>query len=262
MPYDTLTEVRDALVAGGITGSHRSHPRRDNIAKIRALLDEDREAAFGLSGIERYSAAEILGFMSALTGCDADLGVLEGPDRIDPHRTVQALVDAGERLAAEASRGTKLLVATGHPTGLLEHHMRVADSYRKAGGKLLSPLEEQRFGSIYGRRGEVRYVGGVGCLGDGASLLHTHASWPMEELLEEEPHPELVLGDHGFAGAAIERNIPTIAVMDINDHALSIPPAENKDVVVVPLDDNRPPRLYEPSWVLLDRLVSGGSMSW
>ncbi len=73
----------------------------------------------------------------------------------------------------------------------------------------------------------------------------------MELLLEGEPWPDLVLGDHGFAGAAIERDIPTIAVMDINDPALAIAHAEKKDVVIVPMDDNRAPRSYEPAWELI-----------
>jgi hypothetical protein len=67
----------------------------------------------------------------------------------------------------------------------------------------------------------------------------------------------MVLGDHGFAGAAIARGIPTIAIMDINDHALAIAAAEGKDVTVIPLDDNRPPRTYEPASLLYERVLEG-----
>ena len=72
----------------------------------------------------------------------------------------------------------------------------------------------------------------------------------MEALLEEEPWPEVVFGDHGWAGAAIERGIPTIAVVDINDPALAVAWAQDKDMWAIPLDDNRAPALYEPSWKL------------
>ncbi|MEA2516835.1 MAG: Phosphatase, partial [Actinomycetota bacterium] len=51
--------------------------------------------------------------------------------------------------------------------------------------------------------------------------------------------------------AAIERGIQTIAVMDINDPALAVAWAEHKDVVIVPMDDNRAPRRYEPAWRLV-----------
>ena len=93
---------------------------------------------------------------------------------------------------------------------------------------------------------------------DGASLLHTHSSEAMEALLEAKPWPEIVLADHGYAGAALERDIATVAFMDINDQALALPWDEGKDVVIVPLDDNREPRFYEPSWKLFAQILSGG----
>jgi hypothetical protein len=79
----------------------------------------------------------------------------------------------------------------------------------------------------------------------------------MEALLGSDPWPDVVLGDHGFAGAAIERVIPTVAIMDINDPALAIAWAEGKDVIVIPMDDNRPPRLYEPSWTIFETVLRG-----
>jgi hypothetical protein len=33
--------------------------------------------------------------------------------------------------------------------------------------------------------------------------------------------------------------------------------AEGKDVAIVPMDDNRPPRLYEPSWRLFEAVLGG-----
>ncbi|MEA2497886.1 MAG: hypothetical protein QOH26_291, partial [Actinomycetota bacterium] len=108
-----------------------------------------------------------------------------------------------------------------------------------------------------GRHEEIRYVGGVGCLADWGNLKHTHSAHAMEALLEISEWPDLVLGDHGFAGAAIERDIPTIAVMDINDPALAIAWGEGKDVTIIPMDDNRPPHLYEPSWRLFEQILAG-----
>lgn len=256
MPEMTLQQVADALVAAGIAGPHASHARRANISKIYAMLDDDVEARFGLSGIERYSAAEVLGFAAELTGCSADIAEMEAEDSIDPARTVAQIVAAAERLAASARRGEMLLVVTGHPTGLLEHHIRVADAYQRAGGKLIRLREGEELG-LRGRSSQVRYNGGVGCLSDWGTLKHTHSSAPMEALLQARPHPDIVLGDHGFAGAAIEAGIPTIAVMDINDPALAVAAAEGRDVVVIPMDDNRPPRLYEPSWRVFEAVLAG-----
>jgi hypothetical protein len=230
----SLSDARDALVAAGVTGPHQSHTRRNALTKIKAMVSgDDEESRFGLSGLTTYSPAEVLGFMA-----------------------VDAIVAGAQRLKAEADRGSTLLCCTGHPTGMLEHYIRVLDAYRAAGGKVVVLHEDADLG-IRRRHSEIRYVGGVGMLADWGQLLHTHSSEPMEALLEAEPHPDFVIGDHGFAGAAIERGIPTLAIMDINDPALAVAWAEGKDVVIVPMDDNRPPRLYEPSWRLFEDILQG-----
>lgn len=260
MTRPDLSQVASALVAAGITGPHQSHSRRNNISKINAMLDGDADGSFGLSGLDRYSATEVLGFLAELTGCSSDIEDECEFDTIDPDRTVAGIVAAATRLRDEAARGSALLAATGHPTGMLEHHIRVVDAYRRAGGKALQLREDENFSSRSGRHVEVRYNGGVGCLADWGQLKHTHSSEAMERLLESEPWPDVVLGDHGFAGAAIERGIPTIAVMDINDPALAVAAAEGRDVVIIPMDDNRPPRLYEPSWTIFEYVIGGGDL--
>ena len=252
-----LVRARDALIASGITGAHQSHSRSDNLNKIRALIDGDIDASFGLDGFEKYSAGEVLSFLSELTGCSEDIEYWDGSDTLDPDKTIHSIASAAERLRDHARRGDTLLAVTGHPTGLLEHHIRVVDAYRRAGGKILRLREEEKFplGRGYG---EMRYIGGVGCLSKGASLVHTHSAEPMVALLEAEPWPDVVLGDHGYAGIPITRDIPVVAVMDINDPALAVAWAEHpENVAIIPMDDNRPPRLYEPSWKIFEVVLAG-----
>lgn len=260
MQRPDLSQIADALVAAGITGPHQSHSRRNNISKINAMLEGDGDGSFGLSGLDKYSAIEVLGFLAELTGCSGDIEDECEFDTLDPERTVAGIVAAASRLRDEAARGAALLTVTGHPTGMLEHHMRVVDAYRRAGGKVLLLREDENLSTRAGKHIEVRYNGGVGCFADWGQLRHTHSSEPMERLLESEPWPDVVLGDHGFAGAAIERGIPTIAVMDINDPALAVASAEGRDVVIIPMDDNRPPRLYEPSWSVFEYVLAGGEL--
>jgi histidinol phosphate phosphatase hisN-like protein len=251
MPSSLLAAARAELLANGVVGRHGSHTRANNISKIRSLVDGESGSSFGLSGMTRYSVEEVLSFLAELTGCSPDALDLAGEDTLDPDLTVAAIARAADRLADAARRGATLFAGTGHPTGLLEHHIRVADAYRRAGGKIVRPREEEKW--PFGRgRGEIRYIGGVGCLAEGASLRHTHSEDPMEAVMEVEPWPEIVLGDHGFAGAAVERGIPTIAVMDINDPALAVAVAEGRDLIVLPMDDNRPPRMYKPSWRIFE----------
>jgi hypothetical protein len=254
MPERDLAHVRDSLVAAGITGPHQSHARHANVTKIKALLEGDPDATFGISTADDHTVATVLGYMAQLTGCSPDVAELDHQDTIDPDLTIAGIVAAAERLRDAAATGASLLVATGHPTGMLEHNVHVAETYVKAGGKLLRLREGELF-PYKKRRAEVRYVGGVGVLADWGSLHHTHKSLAMEALLEAEPWPDLVFADHGFAGAAIERGVPTIAVMDINDHALAVAWGEGRDVTIVPMDDNRRPRSYEPSWLTFEEII-------
>jgi hypothetical protein len=252
----SLEAARAALIAAGITGPHQSHGRAKNIEKIHALLEGGSDDSFGLGGLDPYSAGEVLGFLAELTGCSSDIADLECDEVIDPDKTIASVMVAAQRIEEHARRGGTLLIATGHPTGLLENHVRIGDAFREAGGKLLRLREEERL-SLPGRGREVRYVGSVACLADWGQLLHTHSSAAMEALLESQPWPEMVLADHGFAGAAVERGIPTIAVMDINDSALAVAAAEGNDLTIIPMDDNRPPRLYEPVWRLFEQVLAG-----
>lgn len=260
-PQITLSQAREALAAAGIVGPHQSHSRQNNISKIHAMLEGDPDGSFGLSGLSQYSAFEVLGWLAELTGCSTDIEDVAGCDVMDGDRAIKGIVKAALRLRAEAERGALLLAVTGHPTGMLEHSMRAVDAYRRAGGKVLLLREDEDL-PISKKERQVRYVGSVGCLSDWGALLHTHSSAAMEALLEAEPWPDIVLGDHGFAGAAIERGIPTIAVMDINDPALAVAWArtggdDSDQVIIIPMDDNRPPRLYEPSWRLFEQILDG-----
>jgi Phosphatase len=257
MPRISTSQARAELLAAGITGPNQSHSRRNVVGKINALLGPDPDETFGLSDLGTHSPAEVLGLVADLTGCWRDLDDCEGYDVIDPDKTMAGIVTAAERLRDEAAKGSTLLCVTGHPTGMLEHHIHVLAAYRRAGGKVLRLKEDENIHLKAGKHREIRYIGGVGVLADWGNLQHTHSALPMEKLLEDDQWPDIVLGDHGYAGAAIERGIPTIAIMDINDIALAIPAPQGKDVIIVPLDDNRVPYSYEPSWRLFEQIIEG-----
>jgi hypothetical protein len=73
-------------------------------------------------------------------------------------------------------------------------------------------------------------------------------------VLDQAGEVDLVIGDHGFAGAAAERGIDVVAVADINDPALPMAKAEGRAGVVIGMDDNVLPAHYEP---LADQLLAG-----
>ncbi len=88
------------------------------------------------------------------------------------------------------------------------------------------------------------WAGPVAVMGDGASMLHTHDPAPMQSILREVGTANLVVADHGFARAAVAAGMPTVAIMDTNEPALAVVAGRGADLVVVPMDDNRPLNSY------------------
>jgi histidinol phosphate phosphatase hisN-like protein len=240
--------LNETLIAGP------TKTTRDNTVRNARLLaegDEDKMLGFAFEGLE---VQEVMDAVSALCGCSADPSDTSGPGYIDPDRTIDELEAMAARLAGAARRGERVLITTGHPTGPLPLYQAVSRALAEAGCKILTPREGERLGRDRHMRSlRILYLDGVGVLGDGARLLHTHEAWPMAALLEAGEPPDLVLADHGFAGAAVEAGIETLALNDVNDPAIAVAKARRKIDVVVPLDDNVAPSLYRP---LTDVLLS------
>jgi hypothetical protein len=128
-------------------------------------------------------------------------------------------------------------------------HLQVASALRAAGAEVLVPEQDWReHVPGWSRAQTVRALNGVHVLATGGELLHTHMPEPMRALLAAlgDAPPDLVVADHGWAGAAAEAGIETLALADCNDPALFVAEAEGKPVVTVPLDDNVKPHLYDP----------------
>ncbi len=244
MRIPSREEVIRLLVEAGVSGPHPSHARADN-ERAAQLVAEDRGAVFGLSNLEPMAADQVLAAAAQLTGAGTP-----GEEFIDPEATLAGVGAAAARLREAAGAGARVLLGTGHPTGMISLLMQLALRLEAAGARVLRPLDDERLGGD-GERRRIRYVGGVAVLTDGANLLHTHAPWAMQQMLAETPRPDLVVADHGFAGAAINAGIPTITTMDSNDLALAAAWAAGCEVIVIPLDDNRRPDAYLPLVPLL-----------
>ena len=80
---------------------------------------------------------------------------------------------------------------------------------------------------------------------DGRVPRHTHRPDAMRLMLAAE-RPDLVLADHGFAGAAIEAGVETVSVADVNDPALLVAKAQGRTDVVVVMDDHVAADAYWP----------------
>lgn len=263
MTRPSSDELMAYLVANRLAGDVQT-PRQSNLRNIQRMLDGDPTYVFGLTRKDEWDFARVLAVLAARVGISPDPHFVSGPDRIDPQLTVERLDAMRERLAAAVGRRSRVLVATGHPTGILQLHLSIAATLQRAGCTLIGAGDggsyESRFAFGESRRREVRYVAGVATVTDGASIKHTHMPDGMHVILAavakagEEP-PDLVVGDHGLAGAAGEVGIPTLGFADSNDPALFVAEAEGKLAVTVPIDDNVLPARYDPvAAYLLDDL--------
>ena len=259
----TRDELRAHLLAARIAGDIAT-PRENNLRNIGAAARRDPLYMFGLEWDGRWSEQAIFEAMVERAGINPDPAYREGADTIDPDRTLDRLDAAAARLIEAATRRESVLIATGHPSGLLPIHLAVAAALRRAGASIVTPgvglSDETAARGTRWRRRQIRYLGGVAMVSSGGELNHSHSARPMELILESlatdgAPLPDLVVADHGWAGAAGQAGIDAIGFADSNDPALFIGEAEGAVSVVVPLDDNVLPHLYDPVAAYLVRDV-------
>lgn len=238
----------DSRIAGAV-----ATPREDNLRNMERMAQGRTNYDFGLVPARAWTRDEVLEVMVRRCGVRPDPAYAAGPDTIDVDLTLAALDAVRDRLAVSAQRRERVLLATGHPTGLLPVHLACAAALRAAGATVLVPALSWSWpwddaGSwSAGRPRHVRAVNGVHLLASGGELLHTHAPEPGRAVLAALPEPpDLVVADHGWAGAAAAAGLEVLSYADCNDPALFVAAEEGLPVVVVPLDDNVLPHLYDP----------------
>ena len=239
-------ELAEALVAGGVAGP-AGHPHHNVFGNIRMLVEHDPDKLFGLWGMpEPFGFEDIVRIVGEASGVPIDVLATEGSPDIDSGAVLDACDTLGDRLAAAAGRGERILFATGHPGDLDPLYGAIAELAAAAGARIVRPAEGVTWSDPgAGHSWTIAYHGAVGMVTDGERPRHTHRPDAMERMLEQE-RPDLVLADHGFAGAAIQAGVETLSVADVNDPALIVAKAQGRTEVVVVLDDHVPPEAYWP----------------
>lgn len=247
--------LRSYLEANAIAGTVAT-PRQDSLAKYWRVTAGDPDCTFGLTFARAWTERDVLAEMARRCGVSPDPAVQTGPDYIDPALTVDRLSAMAVRLGeAAAARGTVLL-GTGHPAGLLAIHAPLSRHLSAAGCTILTPARGWRAKPRFAadgtaESGELRYIDQVAVVSRNAGLAHSHRPAAMEAMIAGlrdtgQPMPDLVVADHGFAGAAGAAGLLVVGFADCNDPALFMGEAESRIDVAVPLDDNVQPDLYEP----------------
>jgi histidinol phosphate phosphatase hisN-like protein len=237
---DLIRHLEAARIAGPV-----ATPREVNLRHYRELSRKNPRHWFGLDFEDRWrDEADVLAVMVKRAGVSPDPGHVAGQDTIDAELTVRGLDRMAAVLRDAAARRLRVLVATGHPGGLLDVHRSIVEALRAAGADLVEiPRGLRTTEGDDDTSGNVRQFAGVAVLESGATLWHTHAPQPMAAILDAlvrdgEPLPDLVVADHGWAGCAGRRGIETVCFADSNDPALFLGEEEGTISVTVPLDDH------------------------
>ncbi len=239
----TRAEIADHLLAWGLAG-RVPNSREANLKAIRRLLDGEVFYTFGVWLVEKALAfgdldeEAVIHLMADACGCSPD-DYLQDPGYISPVAAGAGIERMASILARAASRRWTVAFGTGHPGAMLGCYVRLADWLAREG----CTIAHVPTGAPAGIDWFVDDIGGVAVTSDGCGILHGHSTRPMEAVLAPG-QVDLVVADHGHAGAAINAGVPCLAVMDTNDPALAV--AAHLDapgLVVVPLYDNRPNRV-------------------
>ena len=244
-PYPREELVR-ALDAGGVAGP-AGHPHHNVLGNFRMLVDHDPDKLFGLSNMpEPFGFEDIVRIVGEASGVPIDALATEGSPDIDAGAVLDACEAMGERLADAARRGERILFATGHPGDLDPLYGAIAELAAAHGAQIVRPADGASWtDEDAGHEWTIAYHGAVGMVTDGMRPRHTHRPDAMERMLAEE-RPDLVVADHGFAGAAIQAEVETLSIADVNDPALIVARAQGRTEIVVVLDDHVPAENYWP----------------
>ena len=247
-PDDALAA---ALLEGGVAGT-ATHPLDNVRANALMLIDGDPDKLFGLTGLPGGLDLDgILDLVAAGAGVPIDRDARYGPVEIAGEPILEACAAMGERLARGAAQGEHVVLATGHPVGLALFYHALDGLLGQRGARVSRPADGERWRDPHlAHDWTIAHWGGVGMITDGREPRHTH--WPdaMRRMLDAE-RPDLVVADHGFAGAAIEAGVETLSIADVNDPALIVAKAQGRTDVVVVMDDHVAPDAYWPCFQVI-----------
>ncbi len=241
-PREALeTGLLDGRVAGPV-----SHPLENVLLHIALMNEGDPDKQFGLEGLPgALSDERVLELVGELAGVMPDPAGGNAPVVVEAGAVLDTCSAAGDRLARAGERGETVVLATGHPAGLIHLYAELGRELVARGATVARPADGQTWRDSDRWEWQIRYLSGVAMLTDTESPKHTHSGEPMRRMLREL-RPDLVVADHGFAGAAIEAGIDAVSVADVNDPALLVARELGRTEHVVVMDDNVQPDAYWP----------------
>ncbi len=239
---DNGTSALEALLLRAGFAGTVPNSRAANLRAIERLLAGEPFYTFGIARIEKALAQGMLDqegvvrVMARACGCKDSEQFLEEQGFIGAAASVAGLHEMARWLATAAAKRWTVALGTGHPGSMLGCYLRLGEWLRERGCEL-APVPVAHPAGVDWWADE---LGGVAVTSDGCGILHGHATRVMDAVLART-EVDIVVADHGHAGAAINAKLPCLAVMDTNDPALGVAAALGcPDLVAVPLYDNLP----------------------
>jgi hypothetical protein len=248
MSHPDRDHLARRLLELGLAGETPNTPAA-NLRSIRQMRDGNVFYTFGIEAVTRamasgkYSEEALVELMARHCGQPSGPEFLATNGRIAVEAAVAGLERGAQLIRRVIAAGGTVAFGTGHPGSLLNAYNRLADYLERQGCTIARTTP----GATVGVDWVLDFVGRVAVTSDTCGVLHGHSTRPMEQFLAAYgKHVDLVIGDHGHAGAAINAGLATVALMDTNDPALAMAAHLSiDDLVVIPLYDNRPNAVSE-----------------
>jgi hypothetical protein len=248
--------LRRSLLKSGVSGEITLHEAKKNVGAIKLLMKHDVYATFGIREVHqaiksrkltRSLATEI---MATSLGISVERFKQRGPGFIEPTATANALAKMMDAIDEAISRDELILIATAHPGSMMSYYLDLADYIRMQGGQVYETPKPFLI-APYRWFDAIR---GVHVLTDTGILHHTHDAEGFWRFIDAMPEkPQLVLADHGYAGAALNHGIKTAAIHDVDDPGIAVAAYLGLDIIAIPMNDNQ---LNIPTVAVIKTLLS------
>lgn len=235
------------LQQNGFSGNIPQNNRAKNWAAIKKLLKRDPFYTFGIKRVHlaaekhEITAVQVRDILVKSSGLNVKRFNFLGPGYFDPNKSAEALLRAWERIETAAEAGGHIIFATGHPGAMVGLLQILADAAKERGAHVSRlrhglPVQEHHFEKE--KRHYLDQIGDVFVPSDNCSAWHSHSA-SYGEMVLRQFDVDLLVGDHGFVGAAINEGVSCIGFYDTDDPAIPLAASLGMPVIGVPLNDNR-----------------------
>ncbi len=232
-----MAKLSSLFQDAGLTGKLKHNSPLINAKAIQECLDGTSYWTFGIKaldflGYDLPKATEVVASSLGLSLREFQHGKHA---MINPDTTMRALGAALSYLRWASENHKTVLFATGHPGSMLGAYQLLADQTARWGGRVYRlPDNPSIEPGLW-----LDSVGDCIVTSDEGTLHHTHDGRVLEDILQHH-RIDLVVADHGFAGAAINAGKTVIAIFDTDDPAIPLMASAQKDgIIAVPLNDNQ-----------------------